>query len=130
MNELGYADALSAGIEPVPYRTVSINAPGPGEFPGTLDALVWAKRQPALLALVTLDTGLKVVVVGYHRNRDGVPYAGLRNFTPGQKIKVNVEVGPRNGLRSRLSAINVSQCSGPAYARSPASRPWAGARQA
>ncbi len=107
MNELGYADALSAGIEPVLYRTVSIDAPGPGEFPGILDALVWAKRQPALLALVTLDSGLKVVVVGYHR-REGVPYAGLRNFTPGQKIKVSVEVGPRNGLRSRLSAINLS----------------------
>jgi hypothetical protein len=100
MNEMSYADALDAGIEPVTYRSDSLRALGKGQFTGCLDALVWAKRQPCLMALITLDTNIRVQVSGFQRhNRTDLPeYLGLRRLIPGQRIVVTVEVGVRGGL--------------------------------
>jgi hypothetical protein len=101
MNEMSYADALDAGLEPISYRTDAVESLGEGRFGGCLDALVWSKRQPCLMALVTLDTGVRVQVVGFQRHtRRGVPeYLGFRLLAPGQRVTLVIDRGVRGGLR-------------------------------
>lgn len=100
MNEMSYADAVDSGLEPVTYRSDALRALGNGDFAGNLDALVWAKRQPCLMALVTLDSDIRVQVSGFQRhNRQGLPeYLGLRRLAPGQRVVVRVEIGVRGGM--------------------------------
>ena len=106
MNEMSYADALDAGLEPISYRTDAVEALGEGQFGGRLDALVWSKRQPCLMALLTLDTGVRVQVVGFqrHTRRDLPEYLGFRSLTPGQRITLVIDRGVRGGLRPLVIA--------------------------
>lgn len=101
MNELSYAAALDAGLEPITYRSDALDALGEGEFKGKLDGLVWSKRQPCLMALVTLESGVRVQVIGFQRHsRRGLPeYLGLRLLTPGQQVILCIDRGVRGGLR-------------------------------
>lgn len=107
MNELSYEAALHAGIDPIHYRSDRLQSLGPGPHPAQLDALVWAKRQPCLTALVQLDTGVKVAIVGFQQhNRKELPeYLGLRAFTPGQRVLLVIDQGVRGGLRPSLIKV-------------------------
>lgn len=100
MNELSYAQALDAGIEPIDYRADHLKALGAGTVAGTLDALVWAKRQRCLMALITLESGHKVQVSGFQLNRrPHLPsYMGLRDLQPGRPVLLHIEMGPRGGV--------------------------------
>jgi hypothetical protein len=104
MNEVSYAAALEAGIEPIQYRSDHLTELGPGQHPGVLDALVWSKRKPCLMALIQLDTGVKVQMVGFQKHsRPELPdYLGLRELTPGQRVELVVDIGLRGGLRPTL----------------------------
>lgn len=98
--EIGYDQAIDLGLEPIHYRSDAFADLGKGSYPGRLDALVWTKRKPALLALITLDTGVKVSVIGFQNNRvDDEPYMGLRRLDPGQRVLVEVDIGVRGGVR-------------------------------
>ena len=101
MNEMSYAAALDAGLEPVSYRSQFLESLGEGLFGGKLDALVWSKRQPCLMALLTLDNDVRVQVVGFqrHTRKDLPEYLGLRSLTPGQRIFLEIDRGLRGGLR-------------------------------
>ena len=101
MNELSYEAALDAGIEPISYRTDVLESLGEGKFAGQLDGLVWAKRKPCLMALLTLDGGVRVQVVGFqrHTRKDLPEYIGLRLLTPGQRVVLFVDRGVRGGFR-------------------------------
>jgi hypothetical protein len=55
MNEMSYAVALDAGLEPLSYRNGALKSLGEGRFSGTLDGMVWSKRQPCLMALLPLE---------------------------------------------------------------------------
>jgi hypothetical protein len=107
MDELSYSDALDRGIEPVLYRASLMAELGPGTYPARLDALVWAKHHPALQALLTLEDGAKLLIMAFKKNsrQDFGPYLGLRGFTPGQRVNVVIEIGPRGGIKGRLIAI-------------------------
>lgn len=107
MNEISYSAAIEAGLDPLTYRTDALEALGAGSHPGTLDALVWSKRAPCLMALVTLDVGVRVLVLGYqqHSRRDLPPYLGLRELSPGQPIELSIDVGIRGGLRPLVRAM-------------------------
>lgn len=101
MKEMSYAAALDAGLEPISYRGDALNSLGEGRFPGQLDGLVWSKREPCLMALLTLDSGVRVQVLGYQKHtRKGLPeYLGLRLLDPGQRILLQIDRGVRGGLR-------------------------------
>lgn len=101
MNEMSYAAALDAGLEPISYRSDALESLGEGRFMGQLDGLVWSKRQPCLMALLALDNGARVQVLGFQRHsRKGLPeYLGLRLLTPGQRICLQIDRGIRGGLR-------------------------------
>jgi hypothetical protein len=101
MHEKSYAAALDAGLDPISYRNDLLQSLGEGEFPGRLDGLVWSKRQPCLMALVSLDRGIRVQVLGFQRHsRKGLPeYLGLRTLAPGQRILLSIDRGLRGGLR-------------------------------
>lgn len=101
MQEMSYADALDAGLDPISYRSDLLESLGEGQFAGQLDALVWSKRRPCLMALLSLDTGSRVQVLGFQRHtRKGLPECiGLRLLTPGQRIVLHVDRGLRGGLR-------------------------------
>ncbi len=101
MQEMSYADAVESGIEPITYRGDALDAIGEGSFSGQLDALVWAKRSPCLMALITLDLGARVQVLGFKRHtRKELPeYLGLRELSPGQRVTLHVDRGLRGGLR-------------------------------
>ncbi len=101
MLEQSYAAALDAGLDPISYRSDLLQSLGEGEFPGRLDGLVWSKRQPCLMALVNLDRGARVQVLGFKRHsRKGLPeYLGLRALIPGQRILLVIDRGLRGGLR-------------------------------
>jgi hypothetical protein len=105
MRELSYSAALSAGVEPIQYRA-SLDELAVGNHPGRLDALVWSKGKPALMALLTLDAGFKVQVIGFqtHSRKDLPPYLGLRELEPGQRILLNIDVGARGGVRPTVLA--------------------------
>lgn len=106
MNELSYADALDAGLDPISYRSDAVESLGEGQFGGHLDALVWSKRQPCLMALLTLDTGVRVQVVGFqkHTRRDLPEYLGFRLLAPGQRVTLVIDRGVRGGLRPLVVA--------------------------
>ena len=110
MQEMSYADALDAGIDPISYRSDALDSLGEGRFHGRLDALVWSKRKPCLMALLTLDTGSLVQVVGFQRHtRKGLPeYLGLRLLSPGQRIVLQIDRGVRGGLRPLV--LSEDQC--------------------
>lgn len=101
MNEISYAAALDAGIEPIAYRSDFLESLGEGHFGGTLDALVWAKRQPCLMALISLDVDVRIQVVGFqkHSRKELPEYLGFRQLTPGQRVVLVVDRGVRGGLR-------------------------------
>lgn len=105
MNEFSYAQALSSGIEPMNYRIDLLDAIGAGNFEGVLDALVWSQKEPSLMALITLDGGRKVKVLGFqrHSRKDLPEYLGLRELEPGAGIHLLVEVGVRGGLRPTVT---------------------------
>ena len=107
MNEVSYEAALTAGIDPIHYRADRLQSLGPGRFPAQLDALVWAKRQPCLAALIQLDTGVKIAIMGFQKHSfKGLPeYLGFRTFTPGQRVALVVDQGVRGGLRPSLVAL-------------------------
>jgi hypothetical protein len=104
MNEVSYPAALEAGIEPIQYRSDCLEELGPGPHAGLLDALVWSKRKPCLMALIQLDAGIKVQIVGFQKHsRPELPeYLGLRELTPGQRVELVLDVGLRGGLRPTL----------------------------
>ena len=104
MNELSYKAALEAGIEPIQYRADYLDELGQGQHPGVLDALVWSKRKPCLMALIQLDFGVKVQMVGFQKHsRPELPdYLDLRELTPGQRVELVVDIGLRGGLRPTL----------------------------
>lgn len=106
MNEISYSAALESGIEPIHYRADILKDLGPGQFPGKLRALIWSRKKPCLFALVDLDAGHKVQVIAFQRHsRPGLPeYLGLRAFSPGQKVSLVVDVGPRGGMRPTVLA--------------------------
>lgn len=106
MNELSYANALDMGLEPISYRSDAVECLGEGQFSGCLDALVWSKRQPCLMALLTLDSGVRVQVVGFqqHTRRDLPEYLGFRLLTPGQRVTLVIDRGVRGGLRPLVVA--------------------------
>ena len=106
MNEISYAAALEAGIEPIQYRADAIESLGVGRFPAQLDALIWSKRKPCLMALLRLDVGVKLQVVGFQQHsRPELPeYLGFRAFTPGQRVTLVVDRGARGGFRPSLIA--------------------------
>ena len=106
MKEISYVAALEAGIEPICYRSDALESLGEGSFPGMLDCLVWSKRHPCLMALLTLDDGPLVQVAGFQRHsRKGLPeYLGLRTLTPGQRILLIIDRGVRGGLRPLVLA--------------------------
>ena len=106
MKEISYAAALEAGIEPIHYRADAIESLGPGRYPAQLDALIWSKRKPCLMAFLNLDVGVKVQMVGFQQHsRPELPeYLGLRAFTPGQRVTLVVDKGVRGGLRPSLAA--------------------------
>jgi hypothetical protein len=101
MKEMSYTAALDAGLEPISYRGDALKSLGEGRFPGRLDGLVWSKREPCLMALLTLDSGVRVQVLGYQKHtRKGIPeYLGFRLLVPGQRILLQVDRGLRGGLR-------------------------------
>lgn len=105
MHELSYKQALEQGIEPIQYRTDALQGLGAGIHRGRLDALVWAKRQPALQALITLDSGPKVQVIGFQRHSrcDFPEYLGFRALIPGQMVDLVIDIGIRGGLRPSIS---------------------------
>lgn len=109
MNEMSYAAALDAGFNPISYRTDVLESLGEGRFGGTLDSLVWSKRQPCLMALLTLDAGARVQVVGFqrHSRKDLPEYLGLRLLAPGQRIALLIDRGVRGGLRPLVVAEKV-----------------------
>jgi hypothetical protein len=104
MKELSYAQALASGIEPILYRTDFLEELGVGSHAGVLDALVWAKRAAALMALVTLVSGPRVCVTGFQRHSrpDMQEYLGLRTFSPGDLVFIEIDIGQRRGLRPCL----------------------------
>jgi hypothetical protein len=106
MNEMSYADALDAGLEPISYRSDALESLGEGRFQGVLDGLVWSKRQPCLMALVSLDNGIRVQVLGFqrHSRKDLPEYLGLRLLTPGQRVELQIDRGVRGGFRPLLLA--------------------------
>lgn len=108
MNEMSYAAALDAGLEPISYRSDALESLGEGRFTGRLDGLVWSKRQPCLMALLTLDNGARVQVLGFQRHsRKGLPeYLGLRLLAPGQRIFLQIDRGMRGGLRPLVLSDN------------------------
>lgn len=110
MHEISYAAAVESGIEPITYRGDALDAIGEGSFPGRLDALVWAKRSPCLMALITLDLGARVQVLGFKRHtRKELPeYLGLRHLCPGQRITLQVDRGLRGGLRPLVLSVGAS----------------------
>ncbi len=101
MQEMSYAAALDAGLDPISYRNDLLESLGEGEFSGRLDGLVWSKRHPCLMALLSLDRGIRVQVLGFQKHsRKGLPeYLGLRALTPGQRIVLQIDRGIRGGLR-------------------------------
>jgi hypothetical protein len=107
-HRLSYSAALDMGIEPMSYRSGHIAELGVGTFSGVLDALVWSKRPPtALMALVTLDSGMKVMIAGYKKSsRNGAQgeYLGLKRFRQDQKVNLVIEVGAKGALSPSLVA--------------------------
>jgi len=98
-------------IEPILYRIDILEELGEGNFTGVLDALVWSKRDQLLMALVTLDGGLKVRVLAFQRHSrkdaNGKPlpeYLGFRDLEPGKKVEILVDRGLRGGLRPFVKA--------------------------
>lgn len=112
-HRLSYSAALDMGIEPVSYRSGHIAELGVGTFPGILDALVWSKRPPtALMALVTLDRGLKVMVAGYKKSsRNGThgEYLGLKHFRPDQNVNLVIDLGAGGTLNPSLVAAEEAE---------------------
>lgn len=106
MQEMSYADAIDAGLDPISYRNNLLESLGEGQFAGQLDALVWSKRSPCLMALLSLDMGSRVQVVGFQcHTRKGLPeYLGLRSLSPGQRVLLQVDRGLRGGLRPLVVA--------------------------
>lgn len=100
MHEISYSQALARGVNPLRYHKDAIDFLGVGRFQGTLDHLVWSKRSPSLLALITLDSGERVCSVAYQarRNSSRPDYLGYRDFAPGDRIVLDVQEGPRGGL--------------------------------
>ncbi|NYI33131.1 hypothetical protein FHR53_002814 [Xanthomonas arboricola] len=115
MNEMSYAAALDAGLEPISYRSDALESLGEGRFTGKLDGLVWSKRQPCLMALLTPDNDARVQVVGFqrHSRKDLPEYLGLRLLTPGQRIVLQVDRGLRGGLRPLVLSDDAGQVSKP-----------------
>lgn len=115
MNELSYSAALDAGIEPITYRSDALESLGPGTFAGQLDALVWSKRQPCLMALITLEKGIRVQVVGFqrHTRKDMPEYLGLRDLYPEQQVMLAIDRGIRGGLRPTVYALEQWQANHP-----------------
>ena len=106
MDEMSYHDALEGGFEPIQFRSEYLQELGPGHYAGYLDALVWRKAHPSLLALITLDNGIKTCVIAYHRDkskRDPLPYSGLRLLAPGMKVDIDLQLGVRGGLIPRVT---------------------------
>lgn len=101
MNEMSYSAALDAGLDPISYRSGALTSLGEGRFSGQLDGLVWSKRDPCLMALLTLDSGVRVLVLGYqkHTRKDLPEYLGLRLLVPGQRVFLQIDRGLRGGLR-------------------------------
>ncbi|CAN7387701.1 hypothetical protein [Variovorax sp. LjRoot178] len=102
MNEISYNAAIDSGLEPITYRMERVQELGPGEFPGRLDGLVWINGRPALMALVTLQSGDRVGVIAYKRSSRkeiALPWSGLRGLTPGESVILDIDVGLRGGLR-------------------------------
>jgi hypothetical protein len=104
MREISYRVAIDAGLEPITYRLERVGELGKGHFDGRLDALVWVDRRPAIMALVTLDDGTRVAVLAFHEGRRDVqlPYGGLRLLTPGDSVVLEIDIGPRGGVRPLL----------------------------
>lgn len=108
MNEISYAMALEAGLEPISYRSDALQSLGVGRFGGRLDGLVWSKRKPCLMALLTLDNTARVQVLGFqnHSRRELPEYLGFRLLTPGQRIVLQIDRGLRGGLRPLVLSEN------------------------
>lgn len=109
MGAISYAAALDSGISVVSYRKEPLKSMGEGRYPGRLDALVWSKPNsaPMLLALVTLDSGDKVLCEArFQRELQGeLKYQGFLDFIPGQAVLVVVNIGPRGGVRTHLASV-------------------------
>lgn len=106
MDEMSYQDALAQGVQPIQYRTDRLEELGEGRHEGVLDALVWTKSKPALQALITLDSGVKIMVMGFqrHSRKELAPYLGLREFSPGDRVTLVIDRGLRGGLRPAVLA--------------------------
>lgn len=116
MFEISYEGALNAGIEPIQYRTDALPSLGEGEFPGILDALVWTKRKPALMALLTLDAGPLVSILGFNNSlTSGHPYAGLRRLEPSRRVVLTVSRGIRGGWRPLVQSADEADHNRPAF---------------
>lgn len=104
MNEISYRLAVEAGLQPITYRLERLGELGKGEFSGRLDALVWASSKPAIMAMVSLDDGTSVCVMAFQEGRrdSPLPYQGLRMLSPGESVVLEVDFGPRGGVRPTL----------------------------
>ena len=104
MKEISYAAAIEAGLEPITYRLERVGELGKGQYNGRLDALVWVASRPAIMALVTLEDGTRVTVMAFQAGRKDMPlpYAGLRLLSPGDSVVLEVDIGPRGGVRPLL----------------------------
>jgi len=109
MLEKSYDNAIISGCNPRDYdcdmSKILLQFEGKTTT-GKLDALVWAKHKPILIACITLDNTERISLMAYKDARESNrEYRGWRLLSPGQSISITIRKGQRGALHPIIQSL-------------------------